>query len=133
MKNAWLPWFLALVVLTACEKEEEQTAYDKINGTWNISSTSLLGANFPGNGSSLTFQSCTSGPCSGTDYNASDTTTGAFSYIFSENDKVLTITDTLAEGGNYNYQWDLLRFTDTRIRMTAETLFGNLTVEMSKN
>ncbi|MFK7796635.1 MAG: hypothetical protein AB8E82_04215 [Aureispira sp.] len=126
--------FFGAILMNACENAEGlQTVYDKAEGTWRITSTEFLTSTIPGDGSTLTFDNCSSPPCAGQDYKASDATTGAFTYEFDEVENLLIINDPSQDGGNYNDTFDILNFTATNLRITSGSLFGlNVTIEMDK-
>ena len=123
-----------LVVVTSfgCKKEEaEPTAEELVAGKWTIDSSELLATVVPGDGSYLQFDACASS-CSGVDFKASDTTSGTFTYIINEEATLLSITDTLSEGGSWTGEWDILELTETDFRITGTTILGSMKVEMSK-
>jgi len=131
LKLSWIT-ILFLIVLSGCKKEEVLTPQEMLEGKWTITSQELLGNTTPGDGSYLTFDPC-SPTCSGTDFKASDTTTGTFTYILNDEATQIVISDTLSAGGNYNFTWDILELTEKRFRMTTSTFLGNLKIEMSKD
>jgi hypothetical protein len=122
-----------LIAFTSCTKEDKDPS-ELIVGKWNITSSELLGTTVPGNGSYLEFNACSSADtCTGVDYDASDTTLGSFTYTLNSDGSILDITDTMSEGGNYNFTFDVLELTETDMRITAETgIFGNLLMVLSK-
>ncbi len=127
-----------LWVSTSCdplseEDEEPANVYEKIKGTWTISKMNMFGTDIPGDGSTLTFEQCDEPPCIGRDYEATDETTGEFTYEFIENDSKILIVDEDDKGGNYNTTWAILDFESKSLRMTGEFgIFGNMQVEMNK-
>lgn len=125
---------LGTMLMNACENTNGiQTSYDKVEGTWRITSTEFLTSIIPGDGSTLTFYNCAMPPCTGQDYKASDTTTGTFTYEFDEVENLLIINDLVQSGGNYNDTFDILNFTENNLRITSSSLFGlNVTIEMDK-
>lgn len=129
LKSGILAMFV-LVVLAACKKEE-LTPAELIQGKWIITSSEFLATTIPGDGSYLTFNACSSS-CTGTDYKASDGTSGTFEYVLNSEGTQIVMVDGSSNGGSYNYTWDILELTDSRFRMTTSTVFGNFKVEMSK-
>ena len=124
---------LLLVVISSCKKDEGEPA-EMIVGKWTVSSTEILGTNVPGDGSYLIFNACSGGTCTGVDYMASDTTTGSFTYVLNGEGTVLAITDTMDEGGNYNFSFDVLELSDNDMRLSAETgIFGTMKMVLTKN
>ncbi|MFT5777725.1 MAG: hypothetical protein ACI837_000673 [Crocinitomicaceae bacterium] len=123
---------ILLVALTAfaCKKESTDPA-ELIQGKWIITSSEILGVEVPGDGSYLTFDACAAS-CTGTDYRASDQTTGAITYTLNEDATLITIVDNSADGGSYNGTWDVLELNENNFRITVSTLLGNLKVEMSQ-
>jgi hypothetical protein len=126
----------SLVVMWGCSDEEDPVPanmYEKISGTWVIDEMNLFGADIPGDGSSLTFNQCDAPPCTGNDYNASEETTGDFTYQFIENDTKIEIIDEDPDGGNYHATWSIQDFESKSLRMTGEFgLFGSMRLDMSK-
>lgn len=120
-----------LVAVFGCKKEDPKTSQEMLEGKWNIYSTEILGNIAYGDGSYLQFNACSS-TCGGVDYDAGDTTTGTFTYTINEEATILNISDTSSNGGNWNAAWDILDFTDTKLRITATTVLGNLTCEFHK-
>jgi len=127
---------LAIIVLSgilffgvSCKK---QSAYEKLDGTWEITESSLMGITVQGDGSTLSFTDCGSPPCSGTDYDGTNKTTGSFTYELLNDDKTLSIADTSSLGGSLNADWEVGTLTKSTLRITANTLFGDLTTTCSK-
>ena len=122
------------LLLSACKKEEEEplSPYQKIAGTWTLDNTNWLGADFPGDGSTLVFYHCDNAPCEGVDYDASDPSAGTFTYTIINEDEQLAIVDTMSAGSNWNSTWDLLEFSETDLRMTTTFLGSNMIVEFTK-
>ncbi len=134
MKNVLklsLPAIIFAVVLLACKKEVI-SPQEMLEGKWIITSQEILGVTVPGDGSYLIFNAC-SQTCTGTDYKASDSSSGTFDYILNEEATQIAIVDTMSAGGGYNYTWDILELTETNFRMTTVTILGNLKIEMAKN
>jgi len=124
---------LAACDLVTPEDEEPTDVYEKISGTWTITKMNMLGAEIPGDGSTLTFEYCDEPPCTGVDYEAAEGTSGTFTYEFSENEQKVFIIDEDAHGGNYNTTWDILDFESRKLRMTGDfSIFGSMLMEMSK-
>lgn len=130
----WIYFTLvAVTTLVGCKKEEDvqQLPENLIEGKWVIYNQELLGASIPGDGSYLTFSGGLTG--TGTDYKASDSTQGDFTYTLNAEATQIAIVDTMAAGGSYNYTFDVLQLDEQRFRMTASTgLFGDLLIEMNK-
>jgi hypothetical protein len=125
----------SMIGLLSCEKSEEDvfaTPYAKINGTWKVEGTRAFGRTFPGDGSSLTFNDCTSAPCSGTDYLASDKSSGNFTYTIASDQKSITIADPSGEGGSFNGRWDVLVFEKSSLRLSSESVLGTMVIELKK-
>ena len=124
-------------MFNACDLESEEAGpenvYERISGTWSIESMNMLGLDIPGDGSTLTFEKCDEPPCIGRDYEATDKTTGEFTYEFVENDTKIVIVDEDEKGGNYNATWDVLDFDKDNLRITGEfPIFGNMQMELRK-
>ena len=135
IKNLML---LAVVsfMMNACDLATEEqvpaNVYEKISGTWNTS-MNMLGMDIPGDGSTLSFDNCDEPPCTGRDYEATDKTTGTFTYKFIEADSKILIVDEDENGGNYNATWSVLDFDKDYLRITGEfPIFGNMQMELSK-
>lgn len=126
-------YFLLFVALgiVSCKKDESNSPENQIEGKWVIYNQEVLGSSVAGDGSYLTFSGGLNG--TGTDYKASDSTTGQFTYSVDEEATQIEIVDTMSEGGNYNYTFDILQLDGDRFRFTANTgLFGDLLIEMNK-
>ncbi len=127
-----LSFMMIPLLLTSCEKEEDKIPAEMLVGKWVISYSELLTQRFPGDGSYLQFNECLD-PCSGIDYDASEGTTGSFTYILNEDGSILEITDLSNDGGNYNFSWDILKLSETHLVIIADTgLFGTLKIELLK-
>lgn len=122
---------VAVLMTAGCKKKNLKTAQENLEGKWTVTSTEVLGSVVPGDGSYLQFYAC-SGSCNGVDHKVSDTTSGTFSYSLNDEATVLTITDNSTDGGSWGASWDLLELTETDLRMTASTAFGNVKVEFKK-
>jgi hypothetical protein len=131
--------FMILSIFIGCEQlgsedEEPTSVYEKINGTWTISSMNIFGIEVPGDGSTLSFGDCQDGICTGQDYEATDGTTGEFTYQFIESESKILIIDEDPNGGNYNATWAILDFDSQTLRLTGDFgVLGNMQMEMSKN
>ena len=121
---------LMTVLAAGCNKKDQLTPA-MLEGKWTITSQEILTTVIPGDGSYLTFDACSS-TCSGVDYKAGDNTSGTFTYTLNEEATLLTIADTSADGGNWGATWDVLELSETDLRITATTPFGNVLVELSK-
>ncbi len=123
--------FILSLIFVSCKKEEEKLPEEMLEGKWVIYNQEILGSTYPGDGSYLTFSGGLSG--TGTDFKASDTTTGQFTYTMNEDATQITIVDTMSEGGNYNFTFDILELNEERFRITANTgLFGDMLIELNK-
>jgi hypothetical protein len=126
----------SVLVIWGCSEEEDPipaNMYEKISGTWLIDEMNLFGTDIPGDGSTLSFNSCDEPPCTGNDFSASDETTGEFTYQFIENDTKIEIIDEDLNGGNYHATWSIQDFESKSLRMTGEFgLFGSMRLDMSK-
>ena len=122
---------LALVALlfVACKKDQEPG--ELIVGTWTLESTEVLATVQSGDGSSLTFDGCST-TCTGTDYDGSNGTYGNFTYSLNEEGTILVISDTSNNGGGNNATWDVLELTSNSLRMTTSTVLGNVKREYVK-
>lgn len=118
-----------LILGISCKKK---SAYEKLDGTWEVEEITLWGATAPGDGSTLSFTDCSSPPCPGTDYDGTNKTTGTFTYELLDDDKTLSITDTSSLGGSLDADWDVGTLTKSTLRITASTLLGDLTYKFSK-
>lgn len=124
---------LAVIALfVSCETESENgTPQENIVGKWMITNMELLGMDIPGDGSYLEFKECAT-ECGGIDYEATDGTSGSFTYELNESATVISITDTMAEGGAYNGDWDILELSATKFRIVGNTILGSMKLEMTK-
>ena len=125
------------IMFNACDLATEDAGpanvYEKISGTWNISSMNMLGMDIPGDGSTLSFDNCDEPPCTGRDYEATDETTGTFTYKFVEEDSKILIVDEDEKGGNYNATWSILDFDKDYLKITGEfPIFGSMQMELRK-
>lgn len=120
-----------LIVLSlsySCTKEEDIPA-DLILGKWMLSSTEVLGTTSPGDGSYLIFEAST-----GTDYMASDSTSGTFTYELNTDGTILIINDTTYDGGYFNFTFDVLQLSEETLRITTDTgILGNMLLTFGKN
>lgn len=119
-----------VMVFVSC-KNDVLTPHEMLVGKWMITSQEILGVEIPGDGSYLIFNAC-SGTCTGTDFKASDSSSGTFNYTLNEDATQIVINDQTSDGGAYNYTWDILELTETNFRMTTITILGNLKIEMAK-
>jgi len=126
---------MLLILTMSCEKTPKVTdPYEKINGTWIIDNVLILGQSVPGDGSYLKFLPCDDPPCAGVDFDQSDTTTGTFTYAILNDEKTLSIIDTiLGIGGNYNGEWEITLFSNKNLHFKINTgLFGDLKIDTHK-
>lgn len=131
MKAIYLSLFAGMVLIS-CKKETVEPS-EMIVGKWIIDNSELLGSSIPGDGSYLVFDACSGSVCTGTDFKASDTTSGSFTYNLAADASTISIVDTMSEGGSYNGTWDILELTESKFRLIAETgLFGTFKMECSK-
>ena len=130
-----LSLIVIMALLNACEEEEEEmitNPYQRIEGKWTITEFNVLASDIPTAGSYLEFSYCESAPCSGIDYNGTDQTSGEFTFEFSEDEKSLIIYDDSGDGGSYGGTWEIIEFSNNKLRVTAETFLGNVLMEVQK-
>lgn len=135
MRNFFTLFTLSLFLLvgaTSCEQEEPLTPEQMLTGKWIIQSSEILGTVVPGDGSFITFNACDGSTCTGTDFEATDNTSGTYTYSLASDASTITIDDSTSDGGNYNGTWDILELTETDFRIVGNTLFGSLKMEMTK-
>ncbi len=129
---------LTMIGFTSCsESDSEELIVDvneRIVGKWMVDSQTLFEVNVPGDGSWLTFDGCATGDCTGTDYMASDESTGTFSYIFGTDNSTLIIEDNDSQqGGSYSGEWTIEQFTNNKLVISIDTgLFGVTTITLKK-
>ena len=131
---------LSVVVLglSGCSSSEEEELIvdenERIIGKWMVDSQTLFEVNVPGDGSWLTFNGCESGDCTGTDFMASDETSGTFSYAFGQDKTTLIFEDNDSDaGGNYSGEWTIEQFTNSTLVISIDTgLFGVTTITLKK-
>ena len=128
---------LAALAFTGCNSSEEELIPDeneRIVGKWVVDSQTILEITAEGDGSWLSFDGCEGGNCTGTDYMASDQTTGTFSYSFNADKTKLTFVDNDPEaGGNYSGEWTIDEFTNDKLVIWIDTgIFGITTVTFTK-
>lgn len=127
------------ISFNACTEESEDptlSEYERIEGTWIIESQSLLGADVPGDGSTLTFNFCgMDTPCDGVDYLASDETSGTFSFQFNTDKSGIIFEDNDSDaGGNYNGEWTIDEFSSDRLVISVDTgIFGVTVLTLRKS
>lgn len=137
--NIFYLLLVSLFIFSSCSEEEPArsvTEYEQIEGTWRIESQRLLDNEFPGDGSTLTFNFCgIETACDGIDYQASEETSGTFSFSFNADKSAIIFEDDDSEaGGNYNGEWAIEEFTSTSLTLSADTgLFGITTIRLKKN
>lgn len=127
------PLYLLMILsfsLFSCKKEDESPQV-LLNGKWIAQSSSIQSTVIAGDGSYLQFNSSEL-TGNGTDFMASDTTYGTFSYSINEAGTILTMIDASADGGMWNGEWDILDLTKSTLKITGSTFLGNLTVTFSK-
>lgn len=134
-RNSTLFALIAVLMLmtSACNKTEDLTPADALTGKWIIQSSEILGVAVPGDGSYLVFNACTDTDCTGEDFEASNGTSGAFTFELSTDATTIAISDSTNDGGNYDGSWDILELTETDFRIVGNTLFGSLKMEMIKD
>jgi len=130
MRTVYLFLLAASLLFVGCKKDVK-TASEILEGKWIITSQELLANVTPGDGSYLTFNACSSA-CTGTDYKASDMSSGTIEYILNDDATQIVIIDNSPDGGSYNATWDILELTEDAFRITGSTAFGNLKIEMIK-
>lgn len=117
------------ILISSCKKTP---ASEKIQGKWIITSQNILGSEIAGDGSFLTFDACSS-TCSGTDYEATNGTSGNFTYTLNPDENQLIISDTTNNGGNYNFTWTIEQLTKSDLRISTTTFFGNAEITLAKD
>ena len=127
---------LSMLLVTSCKKDDPEpeppTPAEMLVGKWVIQSAEILGQVTPGNGSYLTFNACSDTECTGVDYDASDLSSGTFTYELSEDALTVVITDTTADGGGYDGTWNILQLTETDFSVEGNTFLGTLKMDMTK-
>ena len=123
---------IVMIMTTGCESTDPPTPAESLTGKWIIQSSEILAQTIPGDGSYLTFNACADNTCTGTDFEATDGTSGTFTYDLSDDATTIVITDSTNDGGNYDATWDILELTETDFRIVGNTLFGSLKIEMVK-
>ena len=130
MKQTILLLVVVALGSSACKK---LGPYEKIDGTWKITSSEIFGTSIPGDGSTISFVECDTPPCPGSDYLASDGTTSNITYEFLNDDDILAIVDTTGNGGSYNAEWDVGTFTKSRLTLSADAgFFGPFKMTLEK-
>lgn len=128
-----LIFLLAALLMASCEEEEIVSSPEElIQGKWIIQSLELLGQEQSGDGSYLLFEACQQ-VCKGEDYDASDSTSGNFTYTLNEEGTILSIDDTSSAGGNYDAEWDVLDLNENQLRIVGNTFLGSLKIEMTRD
>lgn len=125
---------IGLLTFSSCGDDEEDLlpVSERILGTWTIKESVIFGATIPGDGSTLTFNECTS-ICTGADYLAEDDSMGSFTYSFNSDNTVLIIDDSDASvGGSYSGEWTIEGFTNNAITLKGNTLFGEFIMRFTK-
>ena len=125
---------LLVILFFSCEKEQDalKPAYERLSGKWVILNTNILGTNLGEDGSYLQFNDCNAGNCPGIDYNHQDASTGSFTYNLEKDYNILVISDSAKTGGSYTGNWDILEFSNTNLRIRAETSLGEMTIDLRK-
>ncbi len=136
MKYLRFTMILAVMAFFAsCSSEDDPTPgtpAEMIVGTWNITSSELLGISVPGLSSKLTFNACGETECTGSDYQSADESTGEFTYTLSSDGKTLTIVDEQEEGGAYNGTWTVVSLDGNTLDIKSSTILGEFKIFMSK-
>lgn len=135
-KNPLLILSLCVILLSSCSDDDTEdillTESDRIVGTWTLSKSVVLGITVPGDGSTLTFNECTA-TCAGIDFQASDDTSGTFTYELTSNNTILSIIDNdSSAGGAYSGDWTISSFTNNSITLSASTFIGNVSFTFTK-
>ena len=130
MRTVYLFLLAASLLFVGCKKDVKSPA-EMLEGKWIITSQEVLATVVAGDGSYLTFNACSSS-CNGTDYKASDMTSGTFEYVLNNDATQIVIVDNSPDGGSYNATWDILELTEDSFRITGSTILGNLKIKMTK-
>lgn len=132
MKPAKL--YLITVIALAMFSCSKDPTPELIQGKWIIKTVSLAGDVFTDGKSSLDFHSCSDTLCTGVDYDSDDQTTGYFTWSLDEETDLLTIVDTLSEGGGYNAEWLVESVTAKRLKISANSgIFGVMIINLKKD
>ncbi|MTI39491.1 hypothetical protein [Fulvivirga lutimaris] len=121
--------------LSSCKDDDDEVLLEineRIVGKWTVAETVVLGFTVPGDGSYVTFNACSGGTCTGTDYLAEDESTGTFTYEFKSSDTILSIDDTDPEGGGYDGEWTIVSFSNSELNLTASTILGEVRIKFKK-
>lgn len=124
-------FIITAVFLFSCSKDPTP---ELIQGKWIIKSATLNGDVYGDGKSTLEFHSCSDTLCTGVDYDNDDNTTGYFTWSLNEENDILTIVDTLSEGGGYDAEWLVESITAKRMKISANTgIFGILILNLKKD
>ncbi len=129
---------LVAVAFTGCDSSgEEELIVDeneRIVGKWTVDSQTLFEVEVDGDGSWISFDGCDGNSCSGTDYMASDQSSGTFSYSFNaDKTKLILVDDDPDAGGNYSGEWTIDEFTNNTLIIWIDTgLFGITSITLKK-
>ncbi len=127
---------LCIILFTSCSDDDTEdvllTESDRIVGTWTLSQSVVLGITVPGDGSTLTFNECTA-TCAGIDFQASDDSSGTFTYELTSDNTILSIIDNdSSAGGAYSGDWAISSFTNNSITLSASTFIGDVSFTFTK-
>ena len=136
MKYLKLSLLLAIMIsFSSCSDDDETPLMEpaeRIVGTWTVNSAVTLGITIPDGESTLTFEQCGANDCTGADFEGLDDTTGTFTYVLNADGTSLTIEDNSIEGGAYNGVWQVSDFTNNSLKLTGETILGDVIFNLSK-
>lgn len=123
-------------VFTSCKDDDDEVILainERIVGKWTVTETKALGFTIPGDGSYITFNACSGGTCTGTDFLAEDESTSELTYEFKSGDTILSIDDSDANaGGAYSGEWTIVSFTNSELLLKAETFLGEVSIKFNK-
>lgn len=119
----------------SCSDDDSETLLpesERIVGTWTIKESTVLGFTIPGDGSTLTFIECGT-TCTGVDFLASDSSTGTFTYVFTNDNTILSIDDNDAlSGGSYSGDWTIDKFTNSTLTLSGSSILGEVAFTFTK-
>jgi len=134
-KNPLLILSLCLALFVSCSDDESETLLvesERIIGTWTIKESVVLGITIPGDDSSLTFSACST-TCNGVDYEATNETSGTFTYEFKNEFKTLSIDDDDSDlGGSYTGDWSVSKFTNNSLTLSTQSILGEVSFTFTK-
>ena len=139
MRRGYLAIAFIFFTSYGCDKSEsgnERTNYKLLNGTWSLLEITYLGQTSANSDYRLTFTNCATPPCSGVDYNDSDSTSGTFTYELIETDSKISIDDTLSAGGYWTTDWSIIVLDKSTLKIDGNPnlsgSMGNYQFKFSK-